>query len=93
MNDKEMKPLWINKLSIGLGAARLLAVMLVSYPNSTEAQWQLSYTPLWIADFPITFLYWWLPIPVGEAFIGPVWWYFLPQFIWRAIYRVRLMYK
>jgi hypothetical protein len=93
MNEKAVKPLWINKLSIGFGAARLIAVVLISYPESFDAQWQLSYAPLWIADFPITLLYWWLPIPVGEALIGPVWWFFLPQLALRLVNGLRVVFN
>lgn len=76
-----MKPSWINKLGIGLGITRLVCYFLFQ-PHSRDALWQVELFPLWIADLPITLLYWWLPIPIGEAFIGPVWWYFLPQLIW-----------
>jgi hypothetical protein len=82
-----VKPAWVNKLSIGLCITRF-AFYLAFY--TTDAQWQLNLIPLWIADLPITVIYWWLPVPIGEAFIGPVWWFFLPQLIWWAIYGRRM---
>jgi len=85
---KRMRPSWVNKLSIGLGVMRLACYLFFFHPLTTDAQWQLDLIPLNIADFPITMLYWWLPAPIGEAFIGPVWWYFLPKLIWWVFYQM-----
>ena len=77
-----MKPSWVNKLSIGFGVSRLGIYLVFFLTSSTDAQWQLGYIPLWILDFPITLIYWKLPLPIGEAFIGPAWWFLLPQLLW-----------
>ena len=49
------------------------------------AQWQLSYIPLMLADLPISvgYLFCRVPFPIGEAVIGPMWWFALPIVVWR----------
>ena len=85
---KRKRPKWVNNLSIGLGIMRLACYLFFFQPLTTDAQWQLDLIPLNIADFPITMLYWWLPAPIGEAFIGPVWWFFMPRFVWWFFYEM-----
>jgi len=79
----------INKLSIGFGAGRLIVFLLIYLNQSFDAQWQLAYIPILIADLPITLLYWKLPFPIGEAFIGPLWWFILPRIIWGIFNKIR----
>lgn len=68
--------------SIALFGLRI-AMFLIIYANqSHDAQWQLSYFPLWIADFPLSLSYGAFPIPEAEAIIGPLWWFLLPLLIW-----------
>lgn len=76
-------------LSLGLAAVRLAAFFFIFLNQSHDAQWQLSYLPLWIADLPISFLYFILPIPWAEAIIGPLWWFGLPMIISRLLRRRR----
>jgi hypothetical protein len=64
---------------------RLLVFCAIYSHQSHDAQWQLSYMPVWVMDFPISIAYFLfrIPIPWGEAAIGPVWWFFVPIIIWR----------
>jgi hypothetical protein len=57
------------------------------FQQSTDAQWQLVYWPLWLLDFPISFLYFPLPIPFGEGIVGPIWWFLLPLIVWSILRR------
>jgi len=68
-----------------LAATRFLAFYLIYANQSHDAQWQLSYLPIDIVDFPISIAYFVcrLPIPLAEAVIGPVWWFFVPIIVWR----------
>ncbi len=77
---------WI--LSAVLAIARLSFFAAIYFSQSHDAQWQLSYLPLWFIDLPISILYFKLPIPWAEAIIGPVWWFLLPVIIWR-VFRTR----
>jgi hypothetical protein len=64
--------------------ARIAAYLALSVPTD-QAQWQLALLPLNLADFPITFIYWFIvPAPFGEMVIGPIWWFALPILIWNA---------
>lgn len=84
---KRGKLSWINSLSIGLGTARLIFYFAIN-PTSRDALWQFSFVPLWIIDFPVSVLYCVLPIPIGEAIIGPLWWYCLPKLGWWFFYEM-----
>ena len=68
--------------SIALSGLRVAAFWIIYANQSHDAQWQLSYFPLWIADFPISLSYGFLPIPHAEAIIGPAWWLVLPLLVW-----------
>jgi hypothetical protein len=68
--------------SIALSGLRVAAFWIIYANQSHDAQWQLSYIPLWIADFPISLSYGFLPIPDTEAIIGPIWWFLLPLLVW-----------
>jgi hypothetical protein len=85
---KRKKPKWINNLSIGLGATRLVIYLAFFTHTSTGAQWQLDYVFLWLIDLPITAVYFLLPIPIGEAIVGPAWWYCLPKLIWWVFFEM-----
>ena len=76
-----------------LASIRLLAFIALYATQSTDAQWQLSYLPLWIADLPISAVYFLCPIPFAEAFIGPIWWFLVPIIIWRFARRWRTQKK
>lgn len=70
-----------------LCALRLLAWWIVRATAGHDAQWQLAYAPLWVADLPVSVVYLYLgvPIPIAEAVIGPVWWFLLPVMVWRGV--------
>jgi hypothetical protein len=67
-----------------LGGVRLLAFFLLYLQQSTDAQWQIAYWPLWLMDFPISLFYFVLrlPIPLAEGIVGPIWWFILPIIVW-----------
>lgn len=75
--------------SAGLAVARWFAYYFIQANLSHDAQWQLTYIPLWIADLPISVVYFVLrlPIPLPEAVIGPIWWFFVPIIVWRLFAR------
>jgi hypothetical protein len=79
----------INTLSIWFGVTRLFVYLIFFHSDTLTAQWQLGYIPLWIIDLPVTILYFKLPIPIGEAVIGPIWWACLPQLAWFIYFRTR----
>lgn len=81
------RAIWV--LSVGLSVLRALAFVLLRANQSHDAQWQLSYYPLWISDFPISVLYVLLPAPAAEAIVGPVWWFALPLLAWGVFSRRR----
>jgi len=84
MEREEVIPGWVDtagKVLCGLRFSAFLIVQ-ISSPARGDAQWQLVYMYLWVADLPITLLYWWLPTPIGEAIVGPAWWYVMPRVIW-----------
>ena len=84
----------INKLSIGFSAGRAILFLLIYLTTqSFDAQWQLAYIPILIIDLPVSLLYWRLPFPIGEAFIGPVWWFILSRLVWGAISRDKIKGK
>jgi hypothetical protein len=76
--------------STALAAARWLAFYAIYVNQSHDAQWQLSYLPLDAVDLPISIGYFVcrLPIPLAEAIIGPIWWFFVPIII-RRLFRPR----
>jgi len=77
------RSVWIWSASLAVG--RFLAFYALYANQSHDAQWQLSYFPLWIIDFPISVLAYFvfeLPIPTAEAIIGPLWWFSLPIIFW-----------
>jgi hypothetical protein len=76
--------------SVALCGTRLLAFWIINANLSHDAQWQLSYFPLWDADFPVSVAYFTgqLPIPIAEAVIGPIWWFLLPMLVW-SLFRGR----
>lgn len=84
-----MVPRKILLWSIALAAVRLFAFYVIHAGQSHDAQWQLSYLPLWIADLPVSLGYfaYQLPIPLAEAVIGPLWWFFVPIIVWRLFCR------
>jgi hypothetical protein len=63
-------------LTIGAALAliRLVAFAVLASRQTFDAQWQLNYLPLWVADFPLSLVYHFLPFPLPEAIIGPLWW-------------------
>jgi hypothetical protein len=67
-----------------LGGIRFLAFLLLYRQQSTDAQWQFLYLPLWLVDFPVSVSYFVLrlPIPLAEGIVGPVWWFILPIIVW-----------
>jgi hypothetical protein len=77
------RKIWV--CSTVLALVRFLVFLVIHANQSHDAQWQLAYLPLWIVDFPISIAYFACPIPWAEALIGPVWWFFLPIFIWRLV--------
>ena len=77
-----MLPPKLRIASAGFAALRFVAVMIVVANQSHDAQWQLSYIPFWIADFPVSLTYHFLPAPWPEVIVGPVWWFFLPILLW-----------
>lgn len=77
-------------VALCLAVVRLGAFFVIFLNQSHDAEWQLSYSPLWIADLPISLLYFLLPIPWAEAIIGPLWWFALPVMISRLFRRPRL---
>ena len=79
-----MIPKRVLVVSSTLGVARFVAFIILFAGQSTDAQWQLVYLPLWVADFPVSRLYRFLPIPLPEALIGPVWWFCFPLLVWRV---------
>jgi hypothetical protein len=76
------RKIWI--WSVALAAARFLIFLAIYANQSHDAQWQLSYIPLWIIDFPISIAYFAisLPIPLAEGIIGPIWWFIVPIIFW-----------
>jgi hypothetical protein len=84
-----MAPRKILLWSIAFAEVRLVAFYVIHADRSHDAQWQLSYFPLWIADFPVSVGYFacQLPIPLAEAVIGPLWWFFIPIIAWRLFRR------
>jgi hypothetical protein len=54
---------------------RFVAFAMFFSRQSVDAQWQLIYLPLWAADFPLSLLYRFLPFPLPEAILGPLWWF------------------
>lgn len=77
-----MTPTWVTIGGVLLGVGRFLCYLFLGATPGSDAQWQLSYLYLWIADLPVSVLYWFIPAPIGEAAIGPVWWFFLPRIGW-----------
>jgi hypothetical protein len=73
-----------------LAALRFSLYAIIYFNQSHDAQWQLSYLPLWIVDLPISVLYFKFPIPLAEGIVGPSWWFFLPLIAWRVFRRQRL---
>ena len=65
---------------IGLAVARLILFFLLYFNQSTDAQWQLIYTPIYLLDFPISLIYVLarVPFPYAEAILGPTWWFCVP---------------
>jgi hypothetical protein len=82
--DCVMVPKRVLLLCGAFAAVRLAGFFAIYMTQSHDAQWQLSYLPLWISDFPVSLIYFWaaLPIPAAEGIIGPIWWFFLPLGIW-----------
>lgn len=76
-------------VALCLAGARLAAFFAIFLNQSHDAQWQLLYYPLWIADLPISLLYYFAkaPIPWAEGIIGPLWWFCLPIIISRLFRR------
>jgi hypothetical protein len=68
-----------------LAGARALGFCLIYANQSHDAQWQLSYFPLWVIDFPVSIFYFVIPVPIpaAEGIVGPIWWFFLPLIVWR----------
>jgi hypothetical protein len=77
------RKIWFS--STALAVIRFLAFLAILANQSHDAQWQLSYWPLWVVDFPISLAYSVCPIPWAEGVIGPVWWFFLPMIILRLV--------
>ncbi len=77
----------IFKWSVSLATIRLSLFFYIYFNQSTDAQWQLDYFPLWIIDFPISIIYFVasVPIPLAEGIIGPIWWFFLPLIFWKVM--------
>ena len=59
----------------GLAIIRLAAFAVLFSRQSADAQWQLVYLPLSAADFPLSLSYRYLPFPLPEAVLGPLWWF------------------
>ena len=76
-------------VALTVAAVRLAAFFVILLNQPDDAQWQLSYFPLWISDFPISLLYFLVPIPWAEAIIGPLWWFALPVMISGLFHRPR----
>ena len=70
-----------------LAAIRIVAFLSIYIHQSTDAQWQLAYIPLWIIDFPISITYVLLPCPFAEAVVGPIWWFGLALLVGRFLQR------
>ncbi len=87
-----MVPRKILLWSIALAAVRLFAFYVIYADQSHDAQWQLSYLPLWVADFPVSvgYIVCRLPIPLAEAVIGPLWWFFVPIIVWSLFHRNKI---
>ena len=72
-----------------LSAVRI-ALFLVIYlsGNTYSAQWQLAYVPFLFIDLPASIIYltagW--PVPVPEAIVGPLWWFFMPLGVWWLVW-------
>lgn len=73
-------------------AGRMVLFLALFAVQSTDAQWQLVYLPLWVLDFPVSLGYFYLrlPIPWVEAIVGPIWWFILPLLAWLVLGRRRL---
>jgi len=84
-----MMPRKVLIVSATLASLRFLAFYVIYANQSHDAQWQLAYIPIWAVDFPISIAYsvCRLPIPLAEAAIGPIWWFFVPIIIWRLFLR------
>jgi hypothetical protein len=82
-----MPPRKIRIWSIAFATARFAIFAAIYFNQSHDAQWQLSYLPLWIVDLPISFLYHWVPYPLAEGLIGPIWWFLIPIIFWRLFPR------
>jgi hypothetical protein len=81
------RKIWI--LSAALATVRLSIFAAIYLTDSHDAQWQLSYLPLWVVDLPISFSYHWIAFPLAEGIIGPAWWFFLPILLWWIFRRRR----
>ena len=82
-------PSWVWGVGVVLGLLRLLAFFAFASPTDV-AQWQLSYILLWFLDLPVSLIYFFvLPPPIGEAFVGPIWWALLPYLIWKLAQKYR----
>lgn len=70
---------------LGLGTCRLIAYYLVTSQWNYSLGLTLSYFHLLVVDFPVSLVYTLLELPgdIGLAYIGPIWWAFLPYFIWK----------
>jgi len=75
--------------SVALSLLRLGAFFMFAVPTHM-AQWQLNMIPLWILDFPISLVYFFIiPAPYAESILGPIWWALLPYLVWRIAQRIR----
>jgi len=77
-----------------LAGVRFVAFWAIDANVSRDvAQWQLSYIPLLLADLPISagYMLCRVPFPIGEAIVGPIWWFTLPIVIWgvRRVWHTR----
>ncbi|CAB1369746.1 hypothetical protein [Denitratisoma oestradiolicum] len=91
MEREEIVPGWVETVGRLLCAIRVSLFLFIEFssPAMGGAQWQLGYMYIWIVDLPVTVLYWWLPTPIGEAIIGPMWWYLIPRLLWWVCHKVK----
>ena len=70
-------------IAFTLAGIRFFVFKLIYSHLSRDAMWQFEYLPLGVLDFPVSIVYFALPIPFGEEFLGPIWWFAFPILVWR----------
>lgn len=75
---------WV--ICTALSTARIVTFLFVYFSDggTASAQWQLAFLPFLAIDFPASALYElrFMPIPLTEAIVGPIWWFLMPLGVW-----------